>query len=681
MQKIFKTTLPLLATALFITACNNSGELKETAKPVLIAADFDTTAIQGADFYQYVNGGWMKNNPIPGDEARWGSFNEVDKMRYEILHKILNEATADNKAEIGSNRKKVGNFYFTGMDSVSLNKQGIEPLKEELAMIDGIKDIKGMMSVIAHEMRNGSGPLYGLYAGQDDMNSSKIAVFVTQGGIGMPEKDYYFRTDPKSVELRAQYVALIATILMERGNDAATAKEKAAKIMTFETSLATASMSQVQMRDPYATYHKMTVADLQKFNPSVDWKSHLAEMGITVDTIIVGQPAFFKLVETQMKKTPIDVWKDYLAWNVIITNARYLSDSLALKSFNFYGKALNGTKSMQSRWKRVLNNIDGNMGEALGEEYVKTAFTPEAKKRMNEMIDNMIATFRERIQSNTWMNDSTKTKASTKLDKITRKIGYPDKWRDYSALTIDRSSYVANVLRSNEWGWNYMINKIGKPVDRTEWGMSPQTVNAYYNPANNEIVFPAGILQPPFFDANADDAINYGGIGAVICHEITHGFDDQGCQYDGDGNLKMWWSKSDKANFDSKAKKLGNQFLLYTLLDSMHVDPDLTMGENIADLGGAMIAYAAFKKTKEGQDTSLMEGYTPQQRFFISWTRVWRNNIRPDALISRLRTDYHSPAQVRGIAPITNMADFFTAFNVKTGDAMYRDDSLRVAIW
>ncbi len=680
MQKFLKATLPVLAIAIFFSACN-SGTATETANPVLVAADFDTTIHPGHDFYKYVNGGWMKNNPIPGDESRWGSFSEVDKLRYEILHKILNEASADAKVEKGTNRQKVGDFYFTGMDSVTLNKQGIEPLKEELGMIAGIKDINGLMSVIAHEMKNGAGPLYGIYAGQDDKISSKIAVFIYQGGIGMPEKDYYLRKDPKSEDLRKQYVALIAAILQETGIDAATAETKAAKIMAFETSLAGASMSQVQMRDPYATYNKMTVADLQKFNPSVDWKAHLAEMGITVDTIICGQPDFFKLVETHMKKTPLDVWKDYLVWNMIISNARYLSDSLAQKSFNFYGKALNGTKNMQPRWKRVLNNIDGNMGEALGEEYVKTAFTPEAKKRMNEMIDNMIGTFRERIKGSDWMNDSTKTKAITKLDKISRKIGYPDKWRDYSALTIDRTSYVGNVLRSNEWGWNYMIKKIGKPVDRTEWGMSPQTVNAYYNPANNEIVFPAGILQPPFFDANADDAINYGGIGAVICHEITHGFDDQGCQYDGDGNLKMWWSESDKANFDAKADKLGKQFLNYILLDSIPVNPELTMGENIADLGGAMIAYAAFLKTKDGKSTEKIEGFTPQQRFFISWTRVWRNNIRPDALLSRLRTDYHSPGEVRGIAPITNMSDFFAAFNVKAGDAMYRDDSLRVSIW
>ena len=682
MQKFLKATLPFLAIAVFISACNTKGnENSENAKPILNTADFDTTIHANADFYKYVNGGWMKNNPIPGDESRWGSFDEVNKLRYSTLHEILDEAAADTKAEKGSNRQKVGDFYFTGMDSVNLNKQGIDPLKDELAMVDGIKDIKGMMSVIAHEMKNGSGPLYSVYAGQDDMNSSKIIVNVSQGGIGMPEKDYYFRKDPKSVDLRNQYVALIAYILQETGIDAASAKTKADNIMTFETSLAGASMSQVELRDPYASYHKMTVADLQKLNPSVDWKAHLAEMGISVDTIIVGQPAFFKLLEVQMKKTPMDVWKDYLKWNVIISNARYLSDSLSMKSFRFYGMALNGTKKMQPRWKRVLNTIDGSIGEALGEEYVKKAFSPDAKKRMIEMIDNMIATFHERIQANDWMSDSTKTKAISKLNKITRKIGYPDKWRDYSALTIDRNSYVGNILRANEFEWNYMINKIGKPVDRTEWGMTPPTVNAYYNPANNEIVFPAGILQPPFFDPNADDAINYGGIGAVICHEITHGFDDQGSQYDENGNLKMWWSKGDKDNFDAKAKKLGNQFLLYVLLDSMHVNPDLTMGENIADLGGAMIAYAAFKKTKEGQDTTKMEGYTPEQRFFISWTRVWRQNIRPDALISRLRTDYHSPGAVRGIAPITNMPDFFTAFNIKTGDAMYREDSLRVAIW
>ena len=678
MHYILKATLPLVAVIFFAASCTNTAEEKN---PVLVAGDFDTTVHPGDDFYKYVNGGWMKNNPIPGDESRWGSFDEVNKMRYKLLHDILEESAADTKAEKGSNRQKVGDFYFTGMDSTKLNAEGIKPLEGEMKLIDGITDIKSMMSVIAHEMITGAGPLYGIYAGQDDKNSSQIAVNIFQGGIGMPERDYYFRPDPKSVELRQQYVALVSSIMQETGIAAADADAKAAKIMALETSLANASMTQVEMRNPYKTYNKMTVDDLQKLNPSVDWKAHLAEMNIHVDSVIVGQPEFFKLMETQLHKTSIADWQDYLRWNLIISNARFLSDSLSMKSFRFYGMALNGTKQMQPRWKRVLNNIDGNIGEALGAEYVKTAFTPEAKKRMNEMIDNMIATFRERIQGNDWMSDSTKKKAITKLDKISRKIGYPDKWRDYSSLTIDRSSYMANMLRANEFGWNYMINKIGKPVDRTEWGMTPPTVNAYYNASNNEIVFPAGILQSPFFNPDADDAINYGGIGAVICHEITHGFDDQGKQYDGDGNLKSWWSVQDSLNFDAKRTKLGAQFMLYVLLDSVHINPELTMGENIADLGGAMIAYAAFMKTEQAKKNETFEGFTPQQRFFISWTRVWRQNIRPDALLSRIRTDYHSPGAVRGIAPITNMEDWYKAFNIKSDDAMYRPDSMRISIW
>ncbi len=679
MFNLKKLTLPVLALSVAIASCNSAG--KESKAPVLNAADFDTTVAPQTDFYKFVNGGWMKANPVPSDESRWGSFNEVGKLRYKVLHEILEEAAADTKAEKGSSRQKVGDFYFSGMDSVNLNKMGIEPLKDEMKMIDDISDIKSMMSVIAHEQKTGAGPVYGIYADQDLMNSNRIVVYLGQGGLGLPERDYYFRPDPKSADIRDKYVKLVSSILQEAGYDAKASDEKASMIMKFETALAGKSMNNVQLRDPYASYHPMSIADLQKLNPSVDWKSHLSEMGITVDSVIVGQPDFFKEMENQMKKMPLNDWKDYLKWNLIVSNAGSLSDSLAMKSFRFYGMELNGAKERKPRWKRVLDAVDGMIGEALGQEYVKKAFSPESKERMNKMIDNMLATFKDRIQSNTWMSDSTKTKALTKLSKITRKIAYPDKWKDYSALTIDRGPYVMNMMRAHEFSFNFMINKIGKPVDRTEWGMTPPTVNAYYNPANNEIVFPAGILQPPFFDPNADDAINYGGIGAVICHEITHGFDDQGSQFDGDGNLKMWWTPQDKENFDKLAAKLGNQFKNYKVLDTIPINPGLTMGENIADLGGAMIAYAAFMKTDEAKDTNKIEGFTPQQRFFISWTRVWRTNTTDAAMLSQVRTNPHSPGIIRGIAPIVNMNDFFSAFNIKEGDAMYKSDTARVVIW
>jgi putative endopeptidase len=425
----------------------------------------------------------------------------------------------------------------------------------------------------------------------------------------------------------------------------------------------------------------MTVAEANKLTPAIDWNRQLSLMNIKVDTIIVGQPEFFKEVNNELHSVSIADWKDYLRWNLINATASYLDDSTAAKSFYFHATVLSGVKTMKPRWKRVLNTVDGNIGEALGEEYVKKAFTPEAKERMSKMIDNMIATYRDRIKECDWMSEGTKVKAYAKLDKVKRKIGYPDIFRDYSALTINRNSYVGNILASREFEFNRNVHRLGKPVDHTEWGMTPPTVNAYYNPSLNEIVFPAGILQPPFFNPNADDALNYGGIGAVICHELTHGFDDQGCQYDADGNLVNWWTPEDKKNFDERAQKVINQFNHYTVLDTLHINGKLTQGENIADLGGVMISYAAFKKTAEGKSTEKIDGFTPDQRFFISWATVWRVNARDQAQRQQVLTNPHSPGCIRGYAPLTNMPEFYTAFNIKPGDPMYRPDSVRAKIW
>jgi len=668
----------ILILSMTIYSCTN----QPTEKPdTLKISDMDTTIKPAQDFYHYVNGGWLKNNPIPEEEASWSAFSEVDKLRYKILKEILEAAAADTSTAPGSNRRKVGDFYFTGMDSVGRNKAGIQPLQEELKKIDAVTDLNSLMAEIAHLQIIGVGALYSVYVEQDLKTSALEITYLNQGGLGLPDRDYYFRKDPKSLEVQAEYKKHIATLLNSLGDSPDAAKEKAEKIYKLETALAGASMTNVQLRDPYASYHQMNLGEVQKISPAVDWKKHLSSMGINEDTVILGQPDFFKEMSKQLKSTPITEWKDYLRWNLISATAPYLDDSLQAKSFYFHGTVLSGVKVMKPLWKRVLNTIDRKIGEALGSEYVKKAFTPQSKERMNKMIDNMMETFRDRIVSNTWMSDSTKQKAFEKLDKITRKIGYPDKWRDYSALNIDRTSYVGNVLRSNEFEFKRMINKLGKPVDRTEWYMTPPTVNAYYNPSQNEIVFPAGILQPPFFNPDADDALNYGGIGAVICHELTHGFDDQGCKFDADGNLVNWWTDNDKKNFDTLAKKVVEQFNAYTVLDTLHINGELTQGENIADLGGVMISYNAFKKTDEGKLTENINGFTPDQRFFMAWATVWRINIRPEAERQRVLTNSHAPGEIRGFAPLTNMPEFYKAFSVKEGDKMWRAESERVQIW
>lgn len=681
MQTKFSKSKIIILTAITMYSVSSCNTAPQPQADAIQIADMDTTTNPANDFYHYVNGGWLKNNPIPPEESSWSAFSEVDKQRYVILKEILESAAADTQAEKGSNRQKVGDFYFSGMDSVNRNNAGIQPLSGEMEKIEAVTNIPSLMEAVAHLQIIGARAPYGIYVDQDMKNSTHEITYAYQGGIGLPDRDYYFRKDSKSEEVRNEYKKYIASIFTTLGSKPEEAKSKAEKIFSMETVLAGASMTNVQLRDPYASYNKMSVTELTKLAPEVDWKKHLSAMGINEDTVIIGQPEFFKELNKQLKSVSINDWKDYLRWNLMDSYAPFLDDALVEKSFQFHGVVLSGVKEMRPQWKRVLNTIDGTIGEALGAEYVKKAFPPESKERMNKMIDNMIESFRERIKNNTWMGDSTKTKAYAKLDKITRKIGYPDKWIDYSLLEIDRNSFAGNVMRANEFRFKRIVGRLGKPVDRTEWSMTPPTVNAYYNPSLNEIVFPAGILQPPFFNHDADDALNYGGIGAVICHELTHGFDDQGSQFDGDGNLVNWWTDSDRKNFDERAKLIINQFNNYIVLDSLHVNGELTQGENIADLGGVMIAYDAFKKTEEGKSTEKINGFTPDQRFFISWATVWRTNIRNEALRQRVLTNPHAPGEIRSYAPLTNMPQFYAAFHIKEGDKMWRADSVRVVIW
>jgi len=671
------------AATLLMASCTSPKKEESSKGHGINLANFDTTVNPRNDFYHYVDGNWIKNNPVPASEGRWTAFNELDEKKLSNLKEILEAAAKDTTAKAGSNKQKIGDYYSTGMDSVKLQQDGITPLNEEFAAIAAIKNTNDLIKVIAHEHYIGIGPLFGYYVTQDQKISTQYISYLSQGGLGLPDRDYYLKEDEDSKKLRAEYEKHLQNmfgLLTDKPEESA---KESKTILNIETSLAKASMTRVQLRDPEIQYNKKTLAQVKELCPSVDWDTYLGSMNVSdIKEIIVTQPEFLKEVNNLLKKTSIDDWKIYLRWHLINGTAGKLSDSFVNEHFHFYGTVLNGVKELRPRWKRCLESTDGAMGEALGQLYVEKYFSAESKKKVNEMVDNLIAAYKERLNTRDWMSAETKKQAVEKLDKIMKKLAYPDKWRDYSSLEIKKDSYVQNFLRANAFESKRVINKLNEPVDRTEWGMSPQTINAYYNPSLNEIVFPAGIMQPPFFDAEADDAVNYGAIGAVIGHEITHGFDDEGSQYDADGNLKNWWTAEDKAKFKEKTQRVVKQFNNYVPVDSVHINGELTLGENIADLGGLTIAYYAYKKSLEGKpQPEKIDGFTGEQRFFIAWTQGWRTNNRPEALKEQIKTNPHSPGQYRVIGPLSNLKEFYEAFNVKEGDAMYRPDSERAEIW
>jgi len=634
------------------------------------------------NFFEFANGDWIKNNPVPPTESVWGSFNILRDKNRKLLHRILDSAAALQNPVKGSTAQLIGDFYASGMDSAGIEKLGVKPLQPMLDKIGNIKDAKDVLDVIANLQRNGIFPLFGIMVDQDARKSDEYALYASQGGLGLPNKAYYLKKDGKSDTVRQEYIAHVSKMFQLMGEPAAQADKDANTVMKFETELADASMSPVELRDPIATYNKYTMAQVMEMTPAMDWKSYLASATIPeVPTMIISQPKFFKKVNDDLKSVSMDDWKVYLRWHLIHNTARFLSSDFVNESFNFYSMKLNGVKVIEPRWKRIQSMTDMALGDALGQEYVKVAFSAEAKKKVVEMIHNLVAALRERINGLDWMSATTKVAANEKLNTLMVKIGYPDKWKSYAGLNIDRNSYVVNVMRSDSFEYQRNIHKLGKPVDRTEWGMTPPTINAYYNPSLNEIVFPAGILQPPFYDPNADDAVNYGGIGAVIGHELTHGFDDQGRLYDAKGDLKNWWTKEDSANFMKRAQVIVHQFNHYSV-DGLHINGELTEGENLADLGGLTIAYVAFKKAEEGKpDPGLIDGYTPDQRFFLGWAYVWRSNERPEALRQQILTNPHSPSLFRVNGPLSNNEAFYKAFNVQPGDSMMAPDSLRAKIW
>ena len=684
MKKHFFLLLPVLGAAL--TGCpSNSLKTAGSAdgKPDILYAALDTTVAPGDDFFAYANGTWIKNNPIPASESNMGIGKKVQDEIYARLRQTSIEA-ADAKATTGSNQQKIGDFWATGMDSVKADKLGATPLKPELDRIAAMKSVAEVPSVVAHEIRLGVTVLIGPRVGQDDKNSDKMALYLRQSGLGLPNRDYYFNTDSRTKNIRAEYLKHIANTFKLLGQNATMAQTNAASVMALETTLAKSSRKLEALRDPYANYHKMPIAQLDKLTPGVSWKSWLGDLGGNkVDTVIVGQPEFYQTVGELLKTQPLATWQAYLAWHVAREFAPTLSQPFVAENFHFYGTVLRGATAMRPRWKRVLDMQENALGDALGQLFVKEYFKSEAKARYDTLVKNVVASFAEHIQKVDWMSAPTKVVALDKLHKITPKVGYPNKWKDYSALTIDRSSLADNVMRANQWQYNYELNKLGKPVDRTEWGMTPQTYNAYYNGSNNEIVLPAAAFAiPGLLDADADDALVYGYAGAsTIGHELTHGFDDEGSQYDAHGNLHEWWSKADRQRFNGRVNGIVKQFNGYTLLDSLHINGKATAGENIADLGGIVIGLDAFKKTKQYKEGQKINGLTPTQRYFLGYALGWQMHVRDESLASQLLTDVHSPAQYRVNGPMADVPAFYEAFGIKPGQKLYRPDSTRVVIW
>lgn len=668
-----------------LSSCNPSkkeGQADAVPRRTLFfdKSGMDTTVAPGDDFFTYANGNWLRKTKIPGDQTGWGSFYQLYDENQKKTRTILEEAAAANAAK-GSAEQKVGDFYASGLDSATIEKRGYEPLKPQLAKIAALKDYKDAVAYMAADEANRGGELFGLYVGADDRQSTINRINFTQAGLSLPEKEYYTRTDDASKKIRAAFVTYVATLFTLTGVDSVAAKQKAAGILAFETTLAKSHKSPADLRDPVANYHKLSLGELNKLTPGLDWKSFLSTMKLTTDTVLVSQPEYYQALSRVLPALPLDVLKDKMAFGLMDDNASLLSKAFVNARFNFYGKTLHGQPTQPDRWKRIANNVDGSLGELLGQLWVKRYFPAEAKERMLTLVDNLQKVYRERIQKLDWMAPQTKEVALVKLDKFVKKIGYPDKWKDYSDVDVNRTAYFENVQSARRHQSREDFKKINKPVDKTEWGMTPPTVNAYANPSFNEVVFPAGILQFPFFDKDADDAINYGAIGMVIGHEMTHLFDDQGRQYDADGNLRDWWTKADADKFKAKTQVVVNQYNNYTVLDNLHLNGQLTLGENLADLGGLNLSYQAFKLTDQGKGSTKIDGFTPDQRFFLGYAQVWRIKVRDETQRVGVQTDPHSPEKFRVDGPLSNFDPFYATFGVKPGQKLYRPEAERARVW
>jgi predicted metalloendopeptidase len=641
--------------------------------------NFDQAVRPQDDFYRYVNGTWLKKTEIPSDKAGWGSFYEIRDAIQPQLRALIEDA-AKNGSD--AEAKKIGDLFASFMDEARLETLGLKPLEGEFKKIDALKDKKQIPALIAHYNRIGVAAPYDVGVHQDNKDATKYVVDFSQSGLGLPDRDYYLKDDDaKLKEIRAKYLAHIEKMLAMSGDKKAAANAKA--ILALETELAKVQWTKVELRDPVKAYNPTDVAKLNALTPGYDWKAYLTAAGIDgkVNYVIIGQPSFMKGFADVLKKTPLATWKTYFRWHLLSDNASFLPKAYDEEHFAFYSTTLRGVPQQQPRWKRAVTLVEGSIGEGLGKLYVAKYFPPEYKARMEKLVGNLLEAYRQSIDTLDWMGPETKKEALKKLSTFMPKIGYPNKWRDYSSLTIVRDDLIGNVWRANGFEYQRNMNKLGKPVDRDEWGMTPQTVNAYYNPELNEIVFPAAILQPPFFNAQADDAANYGGIGAVIGHEISHGFDDQGSQYDEKGNLRDWWTKEDHQKFEAKTKRLVEQYGAFSPVQGYNVNGELTLGENIADNSGLAIAYKAYKLSLGGKEAPVIDGFTGDQRLYMSWAQVWRGKVRDQVAIERVKTDPHSPPEFRGNGTLRNQPAFYGAFGVKEGDKMYLSPEKRVTIW
>ncbi len=647
-----------------------------------LLSNMDTTVAASTDFFNYANGGWFKKHPIPSSERSNGIFRMIqDTINNQIKSICLKSAS--EKSELGSTKQKIGDFYASGMDSVAIDKSGIIALKDLFSSVDGVKDVSGLMKSIGflHTMGCGSG--FTFYVSQDDKNSSKNALQFMQGGLGLGDRDYYFNTDSETVTIRSEYVKHLSKMLQLIGFSTTDANKSAKEIMRLETDLANYSRKLEDLRDPLKNYNKMSVSQFNKLTPKVNWVQTLTDLGVSkADTVLVGQPEFFKNFDALLQKYPINVWQAYLKWDVVNTYASYLNKDIEKQNFKFFGTVLSGVKVQKPRWKRVVEQTDSSLGELIGQVYVAEYLPKGSKEKLLEIGNTIRDVYADHIKKLDWMSEATKVKALNKLSKIVMKVGYPDKWKDLSSVEINRKSYCGNVISVNKWSYKQMVAKFGKPVDRSEWGMYPQTYNAYYSPSNNEICVPAcNILVPGFEGRMPDDAVLYGIIGgSTFGHEITHGFDDQGSQYDEKGNLNNWWTAEDLKKFRAKTNLIVSQYSKFKVGDK-NVNGDATQGENIADLGGVVMGYEAFKKTKQFKNNEIISGLNPDKRYFLSYAYAWMVNTNKEALSQQIMTDVHSPAQYRINGPLSNLKEFHKAFNIKPGSPMYQPDSLRVVIW
>jgi putative endopeptidase len=663
----------VILSAMIITSCTEKKTVQTADR--LDLANLDTTVAPGESFYQYATGGWQKANPIPDEYARYGTFDILREKNQEQIQSLIT-ALGEQENPAGTNAQKVGDLYAMGMDSVKLNSDGAAPLLSQLKEVAGAKDKSDIVRLMAKVSRYASNPFFGFAVGPDDKNSGMNIAHIYQSGIGMGDRDYYLLEDDHSQMLREAYIRLMETQFQNAGYSEADAIQAAANVMRIETELAKAHITKEMRRLPELNYHKMLVSDLNTQVAPFEWDLYFEEMGAAgLDSLIVSQIEPVQAAIAIIQREPVEVLQDYLSWKVINSAASYLSDDFVNANFEFYGKTLSGSKELRPRWRRAIDAVNGAMGEAVGQLYVEKYFPPQAKERMLNLVDNLKTALGERINQLDWMSDETKSKAQEKLGTIIVKIGYPDKWKDYSSLEIKGDAYWQNMMRASEFEYGEMIADLGKPVDKTKWYMSPQTVNAYYNPSSNEICFPAGILQPPFFYMDGDDAINYGGIGVVIGHEMTHGFDDQG------RNLTDWWTAADAQRFEERTKVLVDYFNNIVVLDTVHANGTFTLGENIADHGGLQVAWQAFQKTTQAQSGEVIDGFTPAQRFFLSYGLIWAGNVRDEEILRLTKMDPHSLGRWRVDGALPHIDAWYEAFRIQPSDPMYLPKEARASIW